>query len=192
MDATVSVIAEHGIGNTTHRLIAARAGVPLGSTTYYFPALTDLVDAALKKVADECRTTLTGWGEALRASPDTPGPVIADAAAGYLADRERAIVEYDLYLAAARDERLRPLVEAWIGEMTRVVATVCDRRTAGAVTALVDGALIQALVTDRPLDGRLLAEAVDGLARGRVGGTATAGTRNDTHTGERERWRSAD
>ncbi|MBB0233037.1 TetR family transcriptional regulator, partial [Streptomyces calidiresistens] len=136
VEAAVSVIAERGIGNTTHRLIAARAGVPLGSTTYYFPSLGDLVDAALEKVADECRTTLAGWEERLRASPATPGPVIADAAAAYLEDRERAIVEYDLYLAAARDERLRPLVDAWIGEMTRAVATVSDEPTARAITAL--------------------------------------------------------
>ncbi|MBB0245275.1 TetR family transcriptional regulator [Streptomyces alkaliphilus] len=197
VEAAVAVIADHGIGGTTHRLIATRAGVPLGSTTYYFPSLGDLVDAALARVADECRSTLAGWGEALAAAPDTPGPVIAGAAAGYLENRDRAIVEYDLYLAAARDERLRPLVDAWVGEMTRVVATVCDARTAGAVTALVDGALIQALVTGRPLDGDLLARSVESLITGSDSGgnlrkDAPESSRGGTHTRERKQWRSAD
>src|SRR5699024_4676052 len=50
--ATVAVIAEHGLARTTHRRIADRADVALGSTTYYFESLDDLVATALHAVAD--------------------------------------------------------------------------------------------------------------------------------------------
>ena len=52
IDAAVEVIADVGTGRATHRAIAERAGVPLGSTTYYFPTLDDLVAAALERVAE--------------------------------------------------------------------------------------------------------------------------------------------
>jgi len=51
--ATIEIVAEMGIGRTTHRAVAARAGLPLGATTYYFPTLDALITAALQKAADD-------------------------------------------------------------------------------------------------------------------------------------------
>lgn len=44
--AALIVIAENGLAETTHRSIANAAGIPLGSTTYYFKNLSDIHKSA--------------------------------------------------------------------------------------------------------------------------------------------------
>ncbi len=53
VDATLGVIADHGTAATTHRRIAEAAQVPLGSVTYYFATLEDLLAAAFLQLAAE-------------------------------------------------------------------------------------------------------------------------------------------
>ncbi|MFB9840394.1 TetR/AcrR family transcriptional regulator, partial [Actinoallomurus acaciae] len=51
VDAACALIPEVGVGGLTHRAVAARAGVQLGSTTYHFATLDDLSRAALAHAA---------------------------------------------------------------------------------------------------------------------------------------------
>jgi DNA-binding transcriptional regulator YbjK len=51
VDATLQVVAMHGVAGTTHRRIAGEAGVPLGSVTYYFETLEQLISAAFLQLA---------------------------------------------------------------------------------------------------------------------------------------------
>jgi DNA-binding transcriptional regulator YbjK len=51
LDAAVAVVAERGVGGATHRAIAARAGVPLSTTSYFFASLDELIVAALRAFA---------------------------------------------------------------------------------------------------------------------------------------------
>ncbi|MCC8367901.1 hypothetical protein J8V57_16755, partial [Xenorhabdus sp. PB61.4] len=47
LDAVQVVICRDGIYECNHRAVAAEAGVPLGTTTYYFKTLDDMLRAAL-------------------------------------------------------------------------------------------------------------------------------------------------
>lgn len=159
----------------THRLIATRAGVPLGSTTYYFPTLDDLVTAALRAVAEAARAWLESWAERLTVSEDVPATVVA-LAAEYLADRDRALAGYELYLAAARRAELRPAAELSVDGLRGICARLAGGPEAGAaLAALVDGALLRALVTGRPLDAESLRAGAAALLGGR------GATRPGTH-----------
>ena len=78
IDTALDVIAEHGVAGTTHRRVAAAAGVPLGSTTYYFADLADLLGVAFGRFADqiserfEARWRRPGSAEAITAITDVP------------------------------------------------------------------------------------------------------------------------
>ncbi len=63
--AAITVIAERGINALTHRMVAAEAGVPLGSTTYHFATLDDLVAVALDEAARRNIDALREWNAAL-------------------------------------------------------------------------------------------------------------------------------
>jgi DNA-binding transcriptional regulator YbjK len=151
-DAAVTCIAEVGIGAVTHRQIARRAGVPLGSTTYYFPTLADLVEAALSQVAASSRADVDTAHAALQATDD-PAVALRAFIEAFLADRPRAVVEYELYLAAARSDQLKPVARVWLDGLRATLAELTDATAARALAALIDGMLVQALVTGEPLDG---------------------------------------
>src|SRR3954453_4527359 len=51
LEATLQVIGRSGREAVTHRAVAEEAGVPLGSTTYYFDSRDDLLGQALEYVA---------------------------------------------------------------------------------------------------------------------------------------------
>lgn len=163
--AAVRAIAEVGVGNVTHRRIAALAGVPLGSTTYYFPTLDDLVAAALREATELARAELEAWAEELTVSTDLPATFV-DLATRYLADREQAVLEYELCLAAARTPELRPVAQLWIDGLRGICARFAGLERGFALAALIEGCLLQALVTDGPLDADGLHAGVEALVSG--------------------------
>ena len=160
--AVLEVIAEVGVGRVTHRAVATRAGVPLGATTYYFPTLTDLVASGLEELADRTRVELSHWAEDLRSGDDLAAD-LARLVEQYLSDRSRALLEYELYLAAARNPDLLPLVQIWLTGMRDLLEPVTGAGTAHTVTALIDGVLLQAVVTGSELDRNALESALNGL-----------------------------
>jgi TetR/AcrR family transcriptional regulator, regulator of biofilm formation and stress response len=164
--AAVRAIAAVGADNVTHRQIAALAGVPLGSTTYYFPTLDDLVAAALREATEVSRAELEAWAEELTVSRDLPATFV-DLATRYLTDREQAVIEYELCLASARKAELRPAAQLWIDGLRGICARFAGGPARGfALAALIDGCLLQALVTDQPLDADGLRAGVEALVAG--------------------------
>jgi DNA-binding transcriptional regulator YbjK len=170
--AAVRAIVEVGIGNVTHRRIAALAGVPLGSTTYYFPTLDDLIAAALREAIESVRAWLEEWAEELIVSRDLPATFV-DLAQRYLADRERALLEYELFLAAARTPELRPVAQLCIDGLRGICARFAGPERGFALAALIDGHLMHALVTEEPLDVDGLRAGVSALVSRRTTGRST-------------------
>jgi DNA-binding transcriptional regulator YbjK len=162
LTAAVRAIVEVGIGNVTHRRIAALAGVPLGSTTYYFPTLDDLVAAALREAVESARAELEAWAEELIVSDDVPATFV-DLARRCLGDREQALLEYEVFLAAARSPELRPVAELWVDGLRGICARFAGREQGFALAALIDGHLMHALATEGPLDVEGLRAGVSAL-----------------------------
>ncbi|MFF5251762.1 TetR/AcrR family transcriptional regulator [Streptomyces leeuwenhoekii] len=160
IDAALRVVADKGIAGLSHRSVAAEADVPLGSTTYHFRTLDDLLVAALRQ-ADE------GFAAVLAAHPALADPR-ADLA-GELArvlgewlggDRTGVELEYELYLAALRRPALRPVAAAWAEGVAERLARRTDPDTARALVALMDGICLQVLLTGAPYDEAYAREAL--------------------------------
>ena len=164
-DAALEIIAEVGLGRATHRAVAARAGLPLGATTYYFPSLDALLAAGLGQATEALWADLHTWAARLRDSPDLPATLVT-LVGEYLTDRRRARIEYELYVTAARDASLRPLAVGWLDGMRDLLTPHLGRPAAHAVSALLDGAMMQALVADAPLDAPALTDAIRRLTAG--------------------------
>ncbi|MEU6074891.1 TetR family transcriptional regulator [Micromonospora sp. NPDC047074] len=160
--AALRVITEVGIGRTTHRAVAERAGVPLGATTYYFPALTDLVAAGLERASADIAADVQAWADRLGDGTDLPSR-LAELVGEYLDDRDRAVTELELYLAAARDPGLRPLARAWLDAIHQVLAPRVGDRAAWRLAVFVDGVVLQHLVTGEPVDVAAVGAAMAAL-----------------------------
>ncbi|MFC9705985.1 TetR/AcrR family transcriptional regulator [Streptomyces sp. NPDC056943] len=152
VDAALRVVGRSGIAGLSHRTVAAEADVPLGSTTYHFASLDELLVAALRKANE-------GFGRQLRESPALAGPdtPVATALARLLGEwlggeRTGVELEYELYLAALRRPALRPVAAEWTEEVVAALAARTDAATARALVALMDGICLQVLLTDGTYD----------------------------------------
>ncbi|MCX4727296.1 TetR/AcrR family transcriptional regulator [Streptomyces sp. NPDC090052] len=170
IDAAIRIAGDQGIAGLSHRSVAAEADVPLGSTTYHFATLDELLIAALRKVSDDPQSAGTGWATALAG----PGAGLAERLTALLGglvaeDRSRVRLEYELYLAALRREALRPVAAEWLDAFVEVVRAHVggDAATARALVALIDGLLIQLLLTGRAFDPDEVREALLRIIGGR-------------------------
>lgn len=155
IEAACELIPEVGVAGLTHRLVAARAAVPLGATTYYFKSLDDLVEAALKLAAEINISYLEEWAKALATSADVPATLVR-LTDDYLRDHVRMRTWNELYVAAGHRPELRPLARQWSDGLTDLLAEHVDRRAARAAAVFIDGALLHALIHDRPIDQEAL------------------------------------
>lgn len=154
--AAIEVVAEHGIERLTHRAVAAAADIPLGSTTYHFATLDDLLAAALRLAADRNVQRLRDWAGALPRNADL-AVALADLVLGSLAgDRTHTVVEYDLYVAALHRPALRPVSAAWDEELIHVFGSRTDPLTGRVLAGLFCGLLMQAALADPPPSRREL------------------------------------
>ena len=152
IDAAIRVVAAKGIGGLSHRSVAAEADVPLGSTTYHFKTLDELLVAALRQANEGFAKVV-----AARGALQDPHVDLADELAGltgeWLAGERTGIeLEYELYLAALRRPALRPVAAEWCQGLADVIGRRADPVTARALVALVDGICLQVLLTDTEYD----------------------------------------
>ncbi|KOU01635.1 TetR family transcriptional regulator [Streptomyces sp. NRRL F-5755] len=163
IDAAIRVVAGRGIAGLGHRAVAAEADVPLGSTTYHFASLDDLLIAALRQVNGEWLAGIEAWVRGV--DPDVPladelTRLVEESLGG---DRSRVELEYELYLAALRHEAVRPLAAECLDTMAELLRRrTGDAGTARALVGLIDGLMLQHLLTGREFDR---AEVRDAVAR---------------------------
>lgn len=149
LDATLDVIAERGVAGTTHRHIAARAAVPLGSVTYHFATLTELLAQAF---ARHVAFQSAAFGK-LFAAVETHEQfveVLVDLVHGGPARHRSAVLGFELHLAALRDPDLRALTQTWTQDSRTVLARFVGADSAARLDALLEGMIMHALLTTSP------------------------------------------
>ncbi|TJZ51123.1 TetR family transcriptional regulator [Streptomyces piniterrae] len=148
IDAAIAVVGERGIAGLSHRSVAAAADVPLGSTTYHFATLDELLVAALRQTNGAFLDDFARWVDAIDPAVPLADEVIRLVEETLAGDRERVRLEYELYLAALRREAVRPIAAECLDEMVRLLGRkIGDPTTARAVVAFVDGLMLQLLLT---------------------------------------------
>ncbi|WP_031058068.1 TetR/AcrR family transcriptional regulator [Streptomyces sp. NRRL F-5702] len=180
IDAALSVIAADGIAGLSHRTVAAEADVPLGSTTYHFGSLDELLVAALRRCNENFVRTLRE-SEALAAGGEAEGAVRATGPAGsagladeltrllgqwFAGERGAIELEYELYLAALRRPALRPVAAEWTEEAVELLSRRTDPGTARALVALMDGVCLQVLLAGGTFDAAYTREMLARIVAG--------------------------
>jgi len=149
LDAALRVIGRSGREAVTHRAVAEEAGVPLGSTTYYFDSRDDLLGQALEHVAHKEIERHVELGRELRnaTSPRRLADLLLDQLIFEIEDRDAYVAEYEIWLEASRRPELRETATAW-----------CD-----AVQLSVAGAMENLGSTNPAADASIVVAAIDGL-----------------------------
>jgi DNA-binding transcriptional regulator YbjK len=148
--AAVDLVADGGPKAVTHRAVAARAGVPQASTTYYFSSIQELTDEALRLHLSE----RTGELQAMFTEATAKGGSIEDIArvlAEMLITRSRdiAIAQFEVYMQAGRNPALREHVAKTLAAFEQLAGTILGflgvrepEKAAPVFVALVDGYLL--------------------------------------------------
>lgn len=159
LEAALRVIGRSGREAVTHRAVAEEAGVPLGSTTYYFDSRDDLLAQALEHVAAEAVRRYGRLAEELR-SVTSPGE-LADGLLSELVaaaeDRTAYIAEYELWLEAGRRPELREAAQSWCDAEQHAVAGPME--SLGSLEPATDASLVVAAIDG--LGERLLGREED-------------------------------
>ena len=147
VDAAIEVIAEFGVAGTTHRRIAAAADVPLGSLTYHFTGLDDLLEQAFTRHAERMSPRYEAHFHDVRTHDDLIDAVtdLINGDAG--ADAHDWTIAYELYLAALRNPALRRVTESWMRRSRAVLERFVDPVTARGVDALVEGLVMHMMLS---------------------------------------------
>ncbi|MGW6566088.1 TetR/AcrR family transcriptional regulator [Streptomyces sp. NPDC054975] len=165
VDAALRVVGARGIAGLSHRTVAAEADVPLGSTTYHFASLDELLVAALRQANEGFGRQLRERAELAELEADLAGALARLMGEWIGGERTGVELEYELYLAALRNPALRPVAAEWTEAVTGALSRHTDLVTARALVALMDGICLQVLLTGAEYDeayartmlGRLLA-----------------------------------
>ncbi|HEY1705168.1 MAG TPA: TetR family transcriptional regulator [Trebonia sp.] len=159
LDAALDVLAEHGLTGTTHRHVAARAGVPLGSVTYYFASLADLRTQAFARHVELQSAVLREIFEDVETREEFV-EVLVDLVHGGPARHRSAVLGFELHLAALRDADLRVLTQAWTEDSRQVLARFTTAENAARLDALLEGMIMHALLATAPQPREALRTAI--------------------------------
>ncbi|MEU9634248.1 TetR/AcrR family transcriptional regulator [Streptomyces tendae] len=178
LDAALDVIAKHGAIKVTFRRIAEAAEVPLGSLTYYFDDMQDLLTSAFTRLAESVSSRYGALLAAAR-TPEEAREAVVEIICGKVWGTERnLLLSYELYAFAARNPEVREVMRSWMRASRESLARHFNPLTARALDALVEGFSIHNSVDPRPTDRAGVAAVVDAIANRRAhsdGGSTPAG-----------------
>ncbi|MCG7414522.1 TetR family transcriptional regulator [Microbacterium aurum] len=166
IDACLDVIADVGVAGASHRRIAQAAGVPLGSMTYHFAGIDELLHEAFTRFAT---TVSAGFERRMAAATDLASAraavaaIILDDVFGTQRDQ---VLTHELYTLAAREPQYRALTTAWMARSRAALERHFDPQTARLLDALIEGLTIHYALDDMPRDRDEVALAIARVTAG--------------------------
>jgi DNA-binding transcriptional regulator YbjK len=181
LEAAIHLIGAQGLDAVTHRAVAAEAGVPAASTSYYFRSKDELIDEALHTLATReialLRVRREALGERAADLEETTEALSAWIEEQLTADgRVAMLAQYQLQLEAARRPAAREILQAWkdgtddLAETAMASLGARDVRTAGILlVCAIDGLRLRLMASGHePLGPADLRAVVRALLAGLV------------------------
>jgi DNA-binding transcriptional regulator YbjK len=161
IDACLDVIAEVGVVGASHRAIAAAAGVPLGSMTYHFDGIQEVLREAFKRFAESVAARFEQRMAAVKNFEEARVAVVDIITIDIFGDQRDLVLTHELYTLAARDPACRDITNAWMAASRRALERHFDPLTARMLDALIEGLSIHRALDIEPHDSATVREAVE-------------------------------
>jgi DNA-binding transcriptional regulator YbjK len=160
IDATLAVIAEHGVSGTTHRRVAEAADVPLGSVTYHFRGLEDLRLQAFTRHFERGAASYESHFTSVRTRDEFIDAVTELIVENVDAGTTEWAITFELYLAALHSPELRALTERWMRTSRAVLERFVDPDVARDLDALTEGLALHKKLSTAPPTARQTRDTV--------------------------------
>ncbi|MEU9266192.1 TetR family transcriptional regulator [Streptomyces sp. NPDC048251] len=166
IDAALDVIAEHGVAGATHRRIAEAASVSLGSMTYYFDGMQQLLIEAFSRLAETMSVRYRAHLEAAETTEQAREAVVEIICGTDRGSPRELILCYELYAFASRNPAVLSVTRSWMRASRTSLSKHFDPRTARALDALVEGLSIHNSMDDHPMTREDVAAVVEAVSTG--------------------------
>lgn len=162
LDAALGLLADGGANELTQPRVSKAAGVRQSHLTYYFPTITDLLQAVV-------RHSFQSLGQELATADAKARPAsLAAAIARGASDKRRVRLMLALVTSADRDPSLKPGMRAFVNEIRQSIAPmlaaagldVASDEVAFLHTVVVGAAVLQ-LARDNPEARREAAAVIE-------------------------------
>ena len=160
IEVCLDVIAEVGVAGVSHRRVAEAADVPLGSMTYHFTGMDELLREAFYRFA---RTVSDRFEQRMS---EADNPAAAERAVVTLINEDvfgsarDLVLSYELYTLAAREPAYRDITNAWMSRSRAALEQHFDPLTALLLDALIEGLTIHRALDTDPQDPEVVVQAV--------------------------------
>ena len=165
IEACLDVIAERGVAGTSHRQVAAAADVPLGSMTYHFTGMDELLHEAFARFT---RSVIEQFEQrmASAADVDEAKQAVACLITDDVFDTQRDLVlTHELYTLAARNPSFRDLTNTWMRSSRTALERHFDPVTARLIDAAIEGLTIHRALDTEQQDRSVVLAAIKRLTR---------------------------
>jgi TetR/AcrR family transcriptional regulator, regulator of biofilm formation and stress response len=156
LQSTIDLVLESGINGVSHRKIAERAGIPLGSTTYHFESLVEILRSAVGLEFERDSVRRRFVVESFKLGQNPTIALIELMVPASQADSSQLSAVYQRLGEIQFHPGLRDLLKAHQRETELDISTVLklaglERVDASLVMALLEGYLIQWMLYDESL-----------------------------------------
>jgi DNA-binding transcriptional regulator YbjK len=170
--SALEVLARDGVAGITHRTIGVAADVPLGSITYHFATLDDIVHGAFETHVDMLASRFEARLASCHEDDDLIECIVSAVTDDLAANPHELAVTYELYGDAVRRPQTRRLTQRWMERAEDALAEHFDRTTARLVDVVVEGLMVHMSIAQQPISK----DEVRSLLT-----MAASGARPDTH-----------
>ncbi len=160
IDACLDVIAEVGVAGASYRKIAEAADVPLGSMTYHFTGVDNLLSEAFTRFADGVAGRFErrmNNATNLESACDAVVSLILEDVFG---DQRDLVLTHELYTLSARNPSFREITSSWMRRSRAALELHFDPQTACLLDALIEGLTIHRALDSELRDPAEVAHAV--------------------------------
>lgn len=164
IDAAIDCIATNGVAGTSHRKVAAIADVPLGSMTYHFTDMDELLREAFTRFASTISELFDARLDQAHDADEAEAAVVDLIHGDLQRSRREHVVTYELYTLAARTPSFRAITRHWMHASRAALEHHFAPDVARALDAYIEGAALHIALDPKPQPRRLTTAAVHALS----------------------------
>ncbi|MFT0846805.1 TetR family transcriptional regulator [Actinomycetaceae bacterium L2_0104] len=160
IDTCLDVIAEVGVAGASYRKIAEAADVPLGSMTYHFTGIDNLLQEAFTRFANGVAERFESRMKAAMDTDSACEAVVAIVLEDVFGDQRDLVLTHELYTLSARRSSFREITASWMSRSRAALERHFDPETAWALDALIEGLTIHRALDSEDRDTSEVTRAI--------------------------------
>lgn len=166
IDVTIEAIAEVGVAGLSARKVATRADVPLGSMTYHFADMDELLREAFTRFAESVAVRFEERMQAAEGVEEAQAAIATIIHDDVFDTPATLVLTHELYTLAAREPAYRTITRDWMRRSRAALERHFDPPTARQLDALIEGLSIHQALDTEPHDPEITARAIESICRG--------------------------